>query len=144
MPDLSPNQREFIDSSWKNRWESILQAQNQVLNWIFAVHGGGIAGLLAFAASKGSSCSVKFGLLAFSVGLVLIIVYGVLMFYFEVRHFQKFRSDIDNLFAGSIEWSKFSEREASRPNRYRICEILAWVSGICGLVGIIAAVTAIL
>src|SRR5947208_11119942 len=102
MPDLSSSQREFIDTSWKNKWDSILQAQNQVLNWIFAVHGGGIAGLLAFAASKGSSCSVKLGLGAFTAGLLLIVLYGVFMFYFGSHHFDKFRRDVEELFTDVI------------------------------------------
>lgn len=144
MPELTPNQREFIDTSWKNRWESILQAQNQVVNWLFAVHGGGIAGLLAYAASKSASCSVKVGLGAFTGGLVLIVLYGVFMFYFESHHFYRFRDDVKQLYAGSIDWPEFVKRLDRAPDKYLTCEILAWVSGILGLVGLGAAVIAIL
>ena len=144
MPDLTPNQREYIDTSWKNRWESILQAQNQVVNWLFAVHGGGIAGLLAFAASKGSSCSIKVGLSAFTVGLVLIVLYGTFMYYFESYHFYRFRDAVKELFAGSIDWSEFSRRIDRSPDKYRTCEYLAWTSGVLALIGLVAAVVAIL
>ena len=144
MPELAPNQREFIDVSWRNKWDGIMQSQNQVVNWVFAVHGGGIAGLLAFASSKGSSCSVKIGIGAFSFGLILIVVYGVCMFYLEAHHFSKFRKDVDELFTNTIDWTEFSRREEARPDRYTACELLAWGSGICALVGVLTAVVAIL
>jgi hypothetical protein len=144
MPELSPNQREFIENSWKSRWDWILQTQNQVVNWIFAVHGGGIAGLLTYAASKNSPCSLRVGLAAFSLGLVLIVLFGVCMYYFETHYFSKFRADVDLLFTGKIDWIEFSKREEERPNKYRTCEYLAWSSGFCGLVGMIMAVITIL
>ena len=144
MLEITPNQREFIDRSWKDRWESILQAQNQVVNWLFAVHGGGIAGLLAFAASKGSSCSVKVGLVAFSVGLVLIVFFGVAMFYFESHYFYRFRDDVREFFGGTIDWAEFSRRLSRAPDKYWPCELLAWVSGLLGAVGVSAAVVTIL
>lgn len=144
MPELTPTQREFIESTWKNRWESILQAQNQVVNWLFAVHGGGIAGLLAYAASKSAAFSVKVGLGAFTGGLVLIVFYGVFMFYFESHHFYRFRNDVKELYAGSIDWSEFSRRLDGTPDESRTCEVLAWASGILGLVGLAAAAVAIL
>ena len=144
MPDLNPDQREYIDVTWRNKWDSIIQNQNQVLNWIFAVHGGGIAGLLAFAASKGSSCSLVVGLTAFTVGLVLILVYGVCMFYFESHYFYRFRDEVKELHAGRIDWAEFIRRRNIDPDRYRTCELLAWLSGICGLVGVITAICAVL
>jgi hypothetical protein len=114
------------------------------VNWIFAVHGGGIAGLLAFAASKGSSCSIKIGLGAFALGLILIVVYAVCMYYYEVYHFSRFRKDVEELFNNTIDWTEFSKRENARPDKYCVCEFLAWSSGLCALVGIFTAFAAIL
>lgn len=144
MQEISQGQREFINRSWKDRWESIIQAQNQVVNWLFAVHGGGIAGLLAFASSKGASCSVKVGFVAFTGGLILIVAYGASMFYLESHYFYRFRSDVRDVFAGVIDWDEFSRRLDKAPDKYPICEFLAWASGLLGLVGVVTASIAIL
>jgi hypothetical protein len=144
MSEYTPNQREFIDRSWRDRWQSILQVQNQIVNWIFTVHGGGIAGLLAFAASKGSSCSVKLGLISFAGGLVLIVSYGAAMFYYESHYFYRFRDDVREFFGGTIDWPEFNRRLSRSPDKYWPCELLAWASGVLGVVGIVAAVIAIL
>lgn len=143
MPTLQPDQREYITRSWSSRWKFILQTQNQIVNWIFAVHGGGIAGLLTFAASKGSTCSVKIGLGAFSLGLLLIVLFGAFMFYFEFSSFRRYRYHVEELFKDRIDWNEFLKRHED-PEKYLTCEFLAWVSGICGIIGLIAAFVAIL
>jgi hypothetical protein len=143
MSEITPSQREYVDTSWKNRWESVLQTQNQVVGQIFTVHGGGIAGVLAFAASKGSSVSVVTSLGAFSLGLVLIVVYGVCMYYFEARYFFRFRNAAKEFLAGSAEWNEFLRRSDS-PDKYPACEYLAWGSGLLGILGVIGALFAIL
>lgn len=144
MPNLNPEQRDYITRSWSNQWEFILQTQNQVVNWIFAVHGGGIAGLLTFAASKGAAtCSVKLGLAAFSLGLLLIVLFGVFMYYFEISSFQRYRGYVEELYKDGIDWSEFLTRQKA-PDKYLTCELLAWFSGACGIVGLIAAFVAIL
>jgi len=143
MPLLEPEQHEHIETIWRKKWEFILQAQSQIVNWLFAVHGGGIAGMLSYAASKGPSCYLKIGLGAFSLGLVLIILFGVFLLYWEENHFIKFRRDVDKLYRRETDWLEFLNREAKRPDKYRSCEILAWLSGICGVTGVIMAVLAI-
>lgn len=145
MSKLTEEQRTHIDTTWRAKWDGIVQAQNQVLNWLFAVHGGGIAGVLTFAASEHGKglCSVKVGLGAFSLGLFLLVMFGVCMFYFESRGFFTFRNEVNELFAGNMDWTEYSKRREKEPDKYRTCEILAWGSGACGVVGIVAAIVAI-
>lgn len=144
MADLSQGQREYIEATWKNQWDSILQSQNQIIGWIFTLHGLGLAGLLTFAASKTTSFSVVLGAVFFITGLVLIMVYGTLMYYFESHHFWRFRNNVSELRSQAIDWSEFVAREKLRPEKYRSCEWLAWISAGCGLGGLIATAVAIL
>jgi hypothetical protein len=144
MPPLDQGQQAYVNTNGRERWNGVSQAQNQVVNWIFAVHGGGIAGLLTFAASKGSSCSVKVGVGAFVAGLILIVIYGAAMFYAEVHYYRAYRRDVEELFDGTINWNEFSNREHARPNWYWYCELLGWLSAVAGLMGVSMALVAIL
>lgn len=130
MSELPKDQSSYIDSSWRGKWEGVIQAQHQVINWLFAVHGGGIAGTLTFASAKNASFSVLLALIAFSLGLVMIVCYGAFMYYLELQHFSRFRSDVFEFYRNEINWPEFIKRETSRPEKYRVCEVLAWSSGV--------------
>ena len=143
MSDLSKAQLAYINSSWKHKSDAVLDTQKQVLNWIFAVHGAGIAGCLGRASSKGMSSGLWTGLGGFSVGLVLLVIYGVVMFYLEEGHFRSFRDEVGALTAKQITWAQFVEAENKRPFKYSACEVLAWVSGLSGLVGLIGLIVSI-
>lgn len=86
--------------------------------------------------------SVVIGAIAFSVGLTLTVLYGVSMYYFETHYFYRFRDAVGRYFSRQIDWCEFN-RKASAPDKYKTCECLAWLSGACGIVGVIAAIIAI-
>lgn len=144
MNKINEDQRAYVSAAWKNRWDWILHTQNQILNWIFAVHAGGIAGMLTFAASAGGSTWIITGLTAFSIGLVLTVLYGVVMYYEEQRDFRSFKADSNALFSKEINWDEFCRRDNLRPEKHGLCEIIAWASGLVGLLGIISAAYSIL
>ena len=39
---LNQETRDYISETWKDRWAFILQSQNQLVNWLFTLHAGGI------------------------------------------------------------------------------------------------------
>ena len=139
VPDpFDPEQIGRIQSSWKERWEGVIQAQNQVLNWLFAVQGGGLAGTLTYASSKPATCGTRLAMLGFAIGLVLIVVYGAVYYYTERAFFRAFRRDALEFYSRKIKWTEFAAREAKRPDHYVLCELLAWGSGIFGALGLAA------
>ena len=144
MPQLTPQQQQFIGESWRNRWDGVLQSQNQALNWLFTMNTGGVAGVLAYAASKDGSVWIAFALIAFSAGLMCLIGYAACMYYIEERMFNAFKSDVDRLYAEKIDWRELIARDNARPRKYRGCEVLAWVGAISGGVGIVASSYAML
>lgn len=141
---LTSDQRGYVDASWRNCWKAVISAQDHLINWIFLVQGGGIAGLLTFAASRGSSCTVVVAFAAFVLGLILIVAYGVAMYYLEAHAYRVFRIDAEAVTSGAIEWPEFIRRQAARPDSYPICEWLAWASGLLGLAGLITTEFAVL
>ena len=132
------------DNGWLSTFSRYVSGCHQVINWLFAVHGGGIAGTLTFASAKNASFSVLLALIAFSLGLVMIVCYGAFMYYLELQHFSRFRSDVFELYGNKINWPEFIKRETSRPEKYRVCEVLAWSSGGLGLLALISLAVAIL
>ena len=137
MNDPTRDQISYIDSLWRNKWEGVIQAQNQVINWLFAVHGGGIAGTLTYASAKSASCGILLALILFALGLITIVVYGAVMYYLESIYFRQFRSDVSEFYKKSIDWNKFIAREKDRPEKYRQCELLAWSSGGLGILALV-------
>ena len=137
MSTPTQDQASYVNSLWRDKWEGVIQAQNQVVNWLFAVHGGGIAGTLTYASVKSASCGILLALISFALGLIAIVVYGAFMYYLESRYFRQFRSDVSEFYKASIDWPEFIAREKSRPEKYRECEVLAWSSGVLGFLALV-------
>jgi len=137
MTQLTPSQQQFISESWKSRWKGVLQSQNQALNWLFTTNTGGVAGVLAYAASKEGSFCLTLALISFSAGLLCMVGYAACMFYSEERMFHGFKTNLEELYAAKIDWSELIARDNARPSKYKICEVLAWIAAISGGVGIV-------
>jgi len=136
MTDSSDELREYVKLSWKVRSESVLQSQTQLLNWLFALQGAGIAGCLGYATSKGVTCGITLALGCFCLGLVLLLCFGAFMYYFEERRFASFRSGVSALESQAVTPSEFIQAQNKYPAKYKTCEFLAWGSGVLGLAGI--------
>jgi hypothetical protein len=144
MAQPTQSQTDFITESWKNRWDGVISSQNQALNWLFTMNTGGVAGILAYAAAKDSASTIAFALIAFSAGLLSLIGYAACMFYSEEKMHDSFRSDIEAFYKDRIDWNEVIRRDNARPSKYKICEVLAWISAISGGVGIVLSSYAIL
>jgi hypothetical protein len=144
MAKPTQNQIDFITESWKSRWDGVISSQNQALNWLFTMNTGGVAGILAYAAAKDGVSTIVFALIAFSSGLLALIGYAGCMYYAEERMHNAFRLDIEEFYREVIDWDEFMRRDNARPSKYRICEVLAWISAISGGVGIVFSSYAIL
>jgi hypothetical protein len=143
MEDPNKEQLAYIESRWRGRWDGVIGAQNQLVNWLFAVQGGGLAGTLTYASAQNEACGIGVALFGFSLGLVLIVIYGARFFYLEARYFKAFRTDASEFLAKKIDWPEFIARENARPDWYRDCERLAWGSGLSGLIGLVGLAVAI-
>jgi hypothetical protein len=64
-----------------------MQAQRQLLNWLFTVQGAGIAGSLGYLTSKGMRTGIAVALSAFVLGLLAVLMHATLFYYFEERRF---------------------------------------------------------
>jgi len=134
---------EYLKLSWKIRSDSVMQAQGQLLNWLFTVQGAGIAGSLAYLTSKGMRTGVAMALGAFVLGLLALLVYGTLFYYFEEWRLGTFKTDVAAVESGAITVGHFIAAQAKNSSKYRSCEIIAWISGISAFVGLGALIVAV-
>lgn len=141
---VGPEQKEHIEALWRAKWDGVIAAQNQALNWLYALNGGGIAGILAYAASKESGAAIVAALIAFVAGLLFLIGYAACMFYAEQRSYDGYAHDVKALYQGKLDWEELWKREGARPHKYLICEILAWCGGLAGVAGLLFSSYAIL
>jgi hypothetical protein len=141
---VGPEQQERINARWHAKWEGVIEAQNQALNWLYALNGGGIAGILAYAAAKEAGACIVGALIAFVFGLLCLIGYAACMFYGEQRSYDEFVRDVKELYSGKIGWDEVWKREGARPHKYLICEVLAWCGGLAGCFGLVLSSYAIL
>src|SRR5207244_4731150 len=140
MNDIAHEFDEYLKLSWKTRSDSVMQAQGQLLNWLFAVQGAGVAGSLGYLTSQGMRTAVEVALFAFVVGLLALPVYGTLFYYFEDRRFRTFKSDAAAVESGAITVGHFIAAQAKNSSSYRSCEFIAWLSGIFAFVGLVALI----
>lgn len=148
MSSLPPAQQEYINTEWVRRWDGVIQSQNHILNWLFTMNTGGVAGSLAFASKSAPNApSVAAPLVLFSLGLLCLVVYAACMFYLEAHYFQQFKVNVKALHEASDKaaaWYQFVLKEGQRPDKYRICEVLAWIGGLAGAAGVLTLACAIL
>jgi hypothetical protein len=134
---------EYLKLVWKNWSEGVIQAQKQLMTWLFALHGAGIAGSLSYATSRGVRCSLIVSLFAFVVGILCLLIWATLMYYFEVGRFREFKRDVAAVQSGQMTRRDFIEAQNRRPSEYRLCEIIAWTSGIAGIIGLATLIMSI-
>lgn len=139
-----PDQSSIISDIWTSKWDGVMTAQKEGLNWLFTLNVGGVAGILAYAAAKQTSVLVSVALIAFSTGLLALIFFALRYYYYEERMFYSFRSDVRGFREGKLNWDELIARENARPSKYRSCEIAAWVSTAAAVTGIISSAFAIL
>jgi hypothetical protein len=143
MP-TDPQFDDYIKLVWSGRAQGVFQAQKQLVTWLFVFHGAGIAGTLGYANSRGVRCSVVVALAAFVVGIVSLLLWGTLMYYFEVRRFREMKRDVDAVQSEKMTMQGFIEAENKRSAEYRSCEIIAWLSGLSGLAGLLGLILAVI
>jgi hypothetical protein len=144
MDDAITKFNEYVDAVWRGRRQGIFKAQQQILSWLFTVHGAGIAGCLGFVTSKGRMLNVEIALASFVAGLFALLVYGAVFYYFEVHHFNRYKQEVAELNAGKLTPEQFLGKQAAKSNWYRSCEIIAWFSGFLALIGLGALIAAVL
>jgi len=135
---------QYISSVWSYKWKAVLEAQKDVLNWLFAVNAGGAAGTLAYASAKESTLPLVFSLYFFSSAVILMIGYAALYYYSESRMFYCFKNDVMDFRNDKFNIDEVIKRENTRPDKYQFCEYLAWLSALAGGLGIVFAAFAIL
>jgi hypothetical protein len=138
-----PEFDEYIKLVWSGWSKAVFGAQKQLLTWLFAFHGAGIAGTLGYANSRGIRCSVVVALIMFVAGIVSLLLWGTLMYYFGVKRFRAMKHDLDEVHADRMTTEQFYNAEKSRSGEYRSCEIIAWISGLCGIAGLISLILAV-
>jgi hypothetical protein len=139
-----PQQSSYISDTWSSKWDAVMTAQKEGLNWLFTLNVGGVAGTLTYASAKQTSVAVTVALSAFSVGLLALVFFALRYYYYEERMFYDFREDVRRFRASELPWPELIARENARPNKYRSCEIAAWISTGAAVGGIISSAIAIL
>lgn len=144
MDDPITKFNNYVDAMWKSRAEGVLKAQRQLLGWLFTVHGAGIAGSLGYITSRGKQLSLEIGLGAFAAGLLALLLYGTLFYYFEAGSFEAYKRELRELDGGRLTHQQFLSAQTGNRDKYRSCEVVAWISGLCAVTGLGALITAVL
>ena len=74
----------------------------------------------------------------------LLWEHSSLFYYFEERRFGTFTADVAAVEYGAVTIGHFIAAQGRNSFKYRSCEIIAWLSGISGLVGLGALIVAVL
>jgi hypothetical protein len=143
MDDAATRFNQYVNAVWQSRADGVRKAQKQILGWLFTVHGAGIAACLGYVASKGISENVIIALVAFTIGLFALLIYGAVFFYLEVHHFERYKREVKELDSGERTPLQFMASQTEKRNWYRSCEIIGWISGLCALVGLGALIMAV-
>ncbi len=144
MNEIPDYIRNYIEQLKANRLDAAIQAQGHILNWLFAMNTAGLGGVLAFAATKGGGWEIFWPVMCFSVGILCLIGYSAMMFYWEKGMYLEVRTDSSKVMSGEMKWEDFIQKESDRSESNLICEILAWLAGISGLTGVVLGTLAIL
>jgi uncharacterized membrane protein len=142
MTKLVPE--DWIDEVWKVRSESVFELQSLGLNWLFTINTGGLAGGLAFAATKEVGHSLIAALIAFSLGVICMLFYAGTMLRWQRRHFEAFRADVRQFRDEKIKFPEVVQRERARPDFNKFAFCLSMAAGILATVGIVLTSIAIL
>ena len=138
-----PEFDDYIKLLWSSWSKAVFDAQKQLVGWLFAFHGAGIAGTLGYANSRGVRCSVVVALIAFVVGIVSLLIWATLMYYFGVARFRALKRDVKEVHSDRMSTDEFYEAENSREGEYRVCEVVAWISGVSGMAGLTSLIIAV-
>jgi hypothetical protein len=135
---------EYVRLSWRSSAEWVMETQSQLMKWLFTLQGAGIAGSLGFAYSRGVRPALIVSLSAFVLGIVCLLLWGMLMYYFATWRFTALRNDVAKVDAGELTHEGFLAEQKKRFAPLRSCEVIAWVSGVLGLVGLASLIIAVL
>ena len=99
---------------------------------------------MGYAHSSGIRCGVIVALVAFVLGIILVLVWGTLMYYFNVACFKAMKRDVQAVESEKVSMQDFVTAEDGRQDRFRLCEIVAWISGASALIGLLGLIFAVL
>ena len=139
----TPEFDDYLRLVWSSRSQGAFEAQKQLVNWLFAFNGAGIAGTLGYANSRGVQFPVVVALVAFVIGVVAILVWGTLVYYFSAQSFRDLKADTERIESDKITMQAFIESESKRSGRSRLREVMAWISGLSGLTDLISLILAV-
>ena len=111
------------------------QCQTSLVNWLFVVNAGGLAGLLTYAATKRLDTPLVLGLVSFFVGLFLIISFRVVMYYSLCGRHGQLSENIDKLDARRLTRPDYMSCIKKCCSNIWFVDALAWASGFFGLLG---------
>ena len=134
---------DYVKLAWRSSSEWMMETQGQLTKWLFTLHGAGIAGSLGLAHSRGLSCLLIASLVVFVFGIVCLLIWATLMYYFATRRFTALRNDVAKLDAGEITDQDFLAGQNKRNAQLRSCEVIAWLSGIAGLIGLATLIASV-
>lgn len=134
--------QDWIAETWKLKSEGLMSHQAQILNWVFTVNLGGVAGTLTFlSAAQGAKIHWAFwSLITFSLGLLSLLLYGTIMFYFCSKNYHAFRKAVDDYHTRKETLPNFWKKANEIPEKSRSAEIAAWLSGLFAVAGVILAI----
>ena len=135
----NPEIRTFVHGVLQHKGQAAAHQEDTITRWLFTVNAGGIVGVLTYLASQtdpaSGNWSFLWSLIALFVGLVFVVLYRAVMFYWLFHQYQVVMGQKDDLATGRSNFGDFRRYYRSLPYRNRLAETFCWLSGICAIVG---------
>ena len=136
-----PPIRKYVDELHTAAANGALHQETALVNWLFAVNAGGLVALLAHVAATGVSALMILAMVALFLGIALVMLHRVAMYYWLLWKYRDLTRDIGRLATGEIRYEDFVAVRQREPDSNRAAEILAWASGVLALSGgVLAAI----
>ncbi len=109
---------EFISKRWEQLYEISNTAGDDAIKYLFATNAGGAVAVLAYlgtlAENGVSLLSVKFALLLFFIGIVLVGIYKANQVHYNGGLFKNYQSLVKKYYDQEIGWEAMSNSDAEK------------------------------
>jgi hypothetical protein len=139
--DLTPQQKESVAEFLESRQQSYSclakDLEGRVLNYLFTINAGGLAGAAAYLAAKPVSAKLMAVVVCFSVGLVAVVVATAWGFYRGRTMKSEFENDLSEWHLGKLELGMLQDRDSIRCRPRIQGHLLGLLSGVGFLAGLV-------
>ncbi len=131
---------DHVNQRWGQLYNLVKQWGEDSLNKLFFGNSGGAVAILGFVGTlkfENIPCSAKISLICFTIGAVIVILTGALLYHFMNSLFLLYRKDVTSFFNNSLSLEDLNKRDEDRSPLPFYIPLLGWVSFLFLVLGLI-------